>query len=320
MMQTVSFSAASSAIAAIFLLGLIGFLSVKRRILSETGVSELARVLVDLVVPGALFHAMYTQYASDKLEFLWKAGVAQVMLFGTAAVLSTLLHRVLHVRSHRGTIITLSSLQNNVYVPLPVCFAVLPPEQSARAAFFVGCFVIFFNPLLWTVGVILLSGKTRPMGGFLPMLSKALNPPVVGCLAGLILKNLFMNIGVQMPDLVLEVARLCKEAMAPLAMIVLGGLLAGAHWSRDFEVKAISIVTVVKLFILPLCALAVLGKLPGIDPVFAFVVMTEAACPPATNISIAASRYGGNTSLIAIAMLVTYLVSIVTIPAWLAMR
>jgi len=221
------------------------------------------------------------------------------------------------VRSHRGTIMALCAFQNNAYLPVPLVMALLAPPDAARARFMIGIFVLFFNPLLWTVGAHLL-GEEVPRGRRVAtFLRRVANGPFLSVLAGLALKEYFLQTGGAMPAAVLTFVKTLGAATVPLAMVVLGAILAEAHWSRDFEPRAIIVVMAVKMAVVPLIALAWLRTVPNLDPILKLVVLVESAAPPATNIMLVTKRYGGNTSLVAVVLFVTYLASILTMPLWL---
>jgi malate permease and related proteins len=313
-----NFSTTATAIASIFVLGFIGYLARRRALLSHTGIGELARLLVDFILPAMLFHATYTQFSPDKLPYLGLAGAAQFSFFTVGAALAYALHRLLRVRSHSGTIATMACMQNNVYLPIPIAMALLPPGERERGQFFIGCFVLFFTPVLWSVGVVMLSYQAERGRRNLAMLSNAINPAFLAIISGLLTKTLMLQLDWQMPALVLSVTKIAGDAMTPLAMVVLGGLLAEAKWTHDFEAKAVGIVVFVKLLCIPLLTVLVMRWHGSFDPVFAFILMLQSATPPATNISLVAKRFGGNTSLVALTLFVTYLISILTIPFWLS--
>ncbi len=318
-MEQLNLGAALPAIGNVFIMGVIGYAAVRRRLLTTSGVAELTRVLVDFILPCTLFHAMFTQFAPERLPYVARAGAVQVALFFAAVALAWAGHRLLRLRSHRGTLMALSGLQNNVYLPLPLVLAMLNKADGERAQFYIGCFVMFFNPLLWTVGVALMAGGGEVARHPLAVLKRMATPPLLACVAGVLVKSAMLALGWTMPAFVLTVTRTVGDATVPLAMIVLGALLANAHWGRDFEPRAVALVGVVKLVLIPLAALAWLRWRGGWDPIFNLVVLVEAAAPPATNTTLAVSRYGGNTSLVALVLFVTYLASLLTMPLWLRM-
>lgn len=318
-MQGVDVTAAVPAIGSVFVMAVIGYISRKRGLLSDNGLTELTRVLVDFILPCTLFHAMFSQYEPDRLVYIARSAGVQVSLFSLGCALAWLGHRTFGLRSHRGTVMALCSLQNNVYLPLPLALVLLSGTDAEKAQFYIGSFVMFFNPLLWTVGGILLSGGGA--GGLkgMDILRRIVSPPVAACASGVALKALCIGMGWQMPEFVLNVTHTIGAATVPLAMIVMGAALAAVHWSRDFEPRAVLLVMAVKMILLPAAALLWLRLRGGWDPIFNLVVLIESATPPATNTALAAKRYGGNISLVALILFVTYLFSLVTLPFWIGL-
>jgi malate permease and related proteins len=317
-MQNFNFAATTTAIASVFLLALVGYISVKRRLLSHTGVTEIARVLIDFILPAALFYAMFSQYTPDKLHYLKWVGMVQLSMMLTGGMFAWAAHRMLRLRSHRGTAIVLASMQNNIYLPLPLCIALLSPADSVRAVFFVGCFVLFFSPILWSVGVLLIrSSSPHPDQNPKGVLVYVLSPPFLAAVAGLLLKMLFLRLGISMPMWILNLTKIAGDATTPLAMIVLGAILAEAKWDKDFDFRTIAMVATSQLLLLPALVLLAMAAWSKGDPIFAFVAMLQAACPPATNITLVAKRFGGNSSLVAVTIFITYLLALLTIPFWL---
>lgn len=315
--MTVGFASAAAAVATIFAVGLIGFVSARRGLLSPQGVRELSILLVDFILPAQLFSAMYAQYEPSEWPLLLTCGAAQVTFFLSGCVLVMVLHRLSASQTHRGTLYVLASLQNIVYLPLPLAIALLSAADAQRAGFYIGCFVLFFNPILWALGPNLLrSAGAAPAARPYEFLRRALNPPFLATLAGLLLKQLTAATGVALPSQITEALKLVGAATPPLAIIVLGAVLAhtAAGWP---EKRSLAIVAGVKLVALPLIALAYLRFSPPSDPVFAFILMVQAAAPPATNTLLLAQRHGGDVALVARTLFTTYLLAVVTLPFWL---
>jgi hypothetical protein len=313
----VDLNAAAPAIGGVFALGAVGYVAVRARVLTRIGVAELTRLLVSFILPAFLFESVYNEFSREKLPFLAVIGGLELAAVVLGASLAWALAAVVRARSHRGTIMALCAYQNNAYLPVPLVMALLAPDDAARARFFIGIFVLFFNPLLWTVGAFLL-GEEVPRGRRLAtFLRRMANGPFLSVLAGILVKTLFLQMGWTMPHGVLVFVKTLGGATVPLAMVVLGAILAEAHWSRDFEPRAIFVVMAVKMALVPLVALAWLRTVPALDPILKLVVLVEAAAPPATNIMLVTKRYGGNTSLVALVLFATYLVSILTMPLWL---
>jgi len=319
-MQSSSVLATTGAIVPIFLMGLVGFICRRSRIVSSHGVKQIARLVVDFILPGALFHATYTQYSRDRLPALGAIGLAQFGFFAVALTATLLAHRLVRARSHAGTAVCLTTAQNNVYLPIPVAAALLPAAENAQAQFFIGCFVLFVNPILWSLGPRMLAWEAGVRVEPMALLRTVVRSPLLlAILGGVVVKEVCTMTGVALPRPLTAFTKLCLDAMVPFATIVLGGVLAEARWSRDFDPRGLAVVVVVKLLLIPALTLGAL-RLAGLtDPLLEFVILLQATMPPATNISLVAKRFGGNASLVAVSLFVTYLLSMLTIPFWLSL-
>lgn len=316
-MEHLSFAAAFHSVAVVFVLGATGFIGRKARIISHAGIGEIARLLIYFVLPASLFQSTYSEYSWDKNRYVAMAGLAQVSFILVGFVFAWGLHRLLRARSQLGTIAVLSSMQNNIYLALPVALVAVPAADAGRAGFYVGCFVMFFTPVLWSVGVLMLSPRGEIEETIPGFLLKCLNPPLLGAVSGIAIKSIFLYLGWQMPSIVLDVAKSVSGAMTPLAMTVVGGLLADAKWAGETDKRSLGIIALVKLLIIPGLALLYIRHFPPGDPVFASVLLVQSTMPPATNITLVVKRYGGNTNLVVVTLFVTYILSIATIPLWL---
>ncbi|GIX44408.1 MAG: auxin efflux carrier [Candidatus Sumerlaea sp.] len=313
----VSFQATIGAILGVFLLGALGYFAFRRRLISQHGLTEISRVLIDLCLPAALFYAMFVQYDPTKTSVLWFVGSAQLLFLVVGMLAMWGLATLWRPPQPIGTLCGLASLQNNVYLPLPIALAVLGPSKHIEVQFVIGCFVLFFTPILWSVGVVLLTRSHTEHAGWWSLAKKGLNPPFFAAIAGLGAKMLWLNTGWQSPKLLLDVLQMLGNATVPLAMLVLGGMLAETQISKALEWRGITAVALVKLLIVPVSALVFLRLVPIADPVVRFIILLEGTMPPATNISIIVRRFGGETDFVATTTFVTYLACLFTVPLWL---
>ncbi len=316
--MSTGFLATLGAISGVFALGACGFAARRRKVISHQGLSELSRLLIDFLLPATLFNSMYSQFDPHRLDEVLRPAISQVVLLVIGTLAMAIYARVARLRSPRGTVVALAAFQNNVYLPLPIAIALLPQPEALKAQFYIGCFVLFFTPTLWSVGVLLLSGRTHNTQS-VSQWRLVLNPPFLAALGGLAVKLVFSTYGFMMPAPVGNFLTLMGNGTVPIAMIVLGALLAEVRSVSDVEARAIWGIACVKMFLLPACVLAFLYLWRQGDPVFRLVLTLEAAAPPATNISLIVRRFGGETALVASTTLVTYLLSALTIPLWLTL-
>jgi predicted permease len=312
-----SFAATLGVVLSVFAIGFCGFWARRLGTLTHQGLSEISRLLIDFMLPAALFYSMFSHFDPNHLEQVLQPAVSQFVLLVLGAGLMSVLWRALKLKVPRGTAVALAAFQNNVYLPLPIAVALVPANEALKAQFFVGCFVIFFTPTLWSLGVILLAGRRghEQRGSTWKL---ALNPPFLGAVGGILGKLIFTKLAIELPLPAKNFLSLMGNGTVPVAMVVLGGLLAEVRSVWDVEVKAVYAIAAVKMLILPAVTLLFLYWWRGGDPIFRLVLMLEASAPPATNISLIVRRYGGETKFVASTTFVTYVMSAVSIPLWLS--
>ena len=305
-----------SAVTVVFILGFCGFWVRRKDIVTHQGLTDFSRVLIELFLPAAFFYSTFSQFDLGQFHKVVLPGLGQLLLFVLGIVGTGIFVKIWTVNAPRGTLFAMASLQNNVYLPLPLVMALLSGNEAERAKFYIGCFVLFFTPVLWSLGVVALSGEGAD--GMRPSRWKLIvNPPFLAALFGIVLKVVFTLFHLTLPHPVRSALKLMGEGTVPVAMLVLGGLLAEVGSIRRVGWRAIYCIAGVKLVFVPLLTLIVLCLWRPSDTVFQTVLMVEAAAPPATNISLIVRRFGGEKDLVASATFVTYLLSILTIPLWL---
>ncbi|MCX7625539.1 MAG: AEC family transporter, partial [Candidatus Sumerlaeaceae bacterium] len=267
-----SFLATLGAVISVFAIGACGFWARRSGTLSHQGLSELARLLIDFLLPASLFHSMFSQFDPHHLEEIAQPAVTQVVLLLAGGIPMAICWRVLQLRVPRGTALALASFQNNVYLPLPIAVALVPPSESLKAQFYVGCFVLFFTPTLWSFGVMLLAGPHKSPQPK-PTWKLALNPPFLGALSGIVAKLIMGHWGLALPQPVTHFLTLMGNGTVPIAMVVLGGLLAEVRSVWDVDARAIWTIVWIKLVFVPLCILLFLMAYRHGDPVFRLVLM-----------------------------------------------
>lgn len=129
---------------------------------------------------------------------------------------------------------------------------------------------------------------------------------------------LAFNLGnVRIPESLLSSIDLVGSATIPVIMVVLGMQLAEINM-LNLEWEKISYGVVVRLFLSPLLAVAIIYFIP-MDPVLEKVLILTAAMPSAANTVIYAVQFDTEAELVSSTTLVTTLVSIVTVTVMLVL-
>ncbi|MDK2970489.1 MAG: malate permease [Candidatus Sumerlaeota bacterium] len=326
-----AFGPVLATMATLFLVSFAGFLAVRLKIIDDKGVTALTRLLIDVIVPCRMAVSMMAGLNSETLA---QCGFIIVLMATWTFVslgLSSLATRVWRGGdpARNRAIWALSSFQNGIYVPLPLVLALVPAEEQDLATVYVGGAVIVMILCQWSIGVTLLRGREK--GGRLSVretLRGMVNPPLMAILGGALLAFVppfalaaRTGEGPAVLTIPMSAAETVGSTLGPIAMIVLGMMIGGCRLSGALSVRTLGIPILIRLLLSPAVMLVFLmvGPLEGISSLVALVLIVEAAAPPATNLSIIARRYGGDWEMIASALLVTYLLALLTLPFFAAM-
>lgn len=306
-------------IAIVRLIGLMvaGYIVFQPRALQHYVLPGLLSLTVNVLLP-AYFIVEFSSGWESAVAVGWRwmpvFFVACVVMMGAQAVLGTYLVRRVRVFAspHPHAWVALFAVQNVGYIPLPILAAVAPEEINIYMFFFVLAFVLIF----WTLVVSLVSADHGRFV-FKP------NMPLAGIVAGVVIAVFGLYDG--FPGAVQIVLEWMAEPALDLILFVLGGILAtipreDLRYRREFG----SLIWL-RMLAYPAAMLVVLALIPfeGFSENMAYGIrlglVLEAAVPPATNLMVAVKKFGTEAQVhyVASGMLVTYIVSFITMPAFL---
>ena len=179
-------------------------------------------------------------------------------------------------------------------------------------AFYGAFFMITFQVVLWTYGMILL-GRGRDDIKVKP-LNLIFNYGTVPCIIGIILYVLPFDLPTPVSSAVSMLGSLC----APGSMIIVGSILASIPLRELFLDGKAYVICAVRLIALPalICGICVLCRLPE-ETVYLFTTLT--ALPCATNSAMYAQTYDISPGLAAKSASLTTLLSVLTVPLMLGL-
>lgn len=197
---------------------------------------------------------------------------------------------------------------NVTYVGFPVCYILF----GKIGIFYAALFSLGHNLLFWTLGVWMIC--RRQGGGF--RWREALNINVISIVTGFLLAMGH----IQLPRLIFEPLNGLGEATIPLALLLIGSMLAEGDFKELLSSKMIYQSTVVKLLILPALTLALLHFAPFLSLTGKTVIILEMAMPAAALAPTVARKYNGGYGFLSRVVVFTTLFSLLTLPvfAWLA--
>jgi len=299
----------------LFFLSVIGYLSVRSHLLSAGTIECLSRFVIAVALPCLIISTLARELSYDLLGKMAHCLVAAIILngLGLAAALATRRFFLPPALQGRGLFLSLASIQNSGYLPIPLTIAVLPGSQSSMGMLYVFIYIFVMGFIFWSLGVWLISGSAgRGCGG---SLRKVVNPPMVAMLVGLLFLIPRLKAGYAALAPLPEVLLMAGKTTIPLVLIILGGSFAGISLAKPARL-VVGLAAALKLFIIPAAALLTAVFL-RLDQLFAFILVLQAAMPAAMNHIVVVQEYGGDVALTSHALFVQYLLSLVTVPFFL---
>lgn len=283
----------------------IGWSAVKSGYLDRGAVAPAAQIVMRIALPAMIFLALAgtpTGQTFD-LAFLLVYCLASLCVL---ALCITLGRRVLGLSKPEAAVIALGvSMANSAFMGFPIGQAVLGQDMTLRVFAHV---LIVENLVILPVALFLLAmsgqeGAARPR-----VLHDMLrNPLMIALVAG----GAVSFLGVGLPAPASAVLEFLGRMSAPLALLVIGGMLASLPVSGS--ARAVGLIVGGKLVLHPLLVGAGGALMPGISPAMAIGGVLFAAMPMITIFPLLAARVGQG-QLAAFGLLVATSASFVTLP------
>lgn len=274
----------------------VGLLLRKRGVMGDPVIKGLSDIVTLATNPALLIMITQHEYTTATLvNFLHVLWITTL----TMAVVILAVYAACRGQNEkvRPVVALLSAMPNAGFMGLPIIQAV----YGDQGTLYLAAVIVAFNLVVWTLGIGLFDRKSFSLRGML-------NPGLISALLGMLL-FLFR---VDLPDLVDTSLNTLGTMNTPLAMLVLGGRMAGFVPKALLDWKN-ALVSTVKLFAMPMLALG-LARLFSLDPVAAGALTLASAMPSAIMCQMLAEQYDRDALMAAQEISFTSLVSMVTIP------
>jgi len=309
-----TFITTGTAIAKLLILGLAGYILLRKNIVTERGFQGLSRVVVSLTLPCLIFSNILTKFDPTALPRWWLfpitgAAAGSILLLAGYGV-----SRLIRVDGrHRGHFMCMLAFQNAGYIPLPLAAALLSSGEKEIVFMYIFLLSMGLSPVMWSIGAGLISGHLRK-GNI--NIRAVITPPFVATT----LSVAFVLVGLvnHIPDLLLSTLSMTGDITIPLIMITLGGILGGMKSQGSRDNKALASLILMKLIVFPALALLIINLLHPSRLLGLFLII-QAASPPATALPVMGNHYGVETDFLNRGILYSYLCAIVTIPVYIAL-
>jgi predicted permease len=290
------------AIATLFVLIAAGFGARKYGLVKDNHVHLISHILVSVSLPALTIASMQVPETAQTMGIVDQMLVVAVGYYLAAFAIGLLLCRFLPATSEeKGVFQFMLVFPNSMFMGIPVALAVLGPSSL----FYVILFNVPFYFLVFTLGVWLLA-RGRPGKIDLKVL---LSPGLVAAIAGLVLFLFQLNL----PSPVQSGLELIGSATTPLAMIVVGAMLATLPLHRLAGDWRIYLTTALRLIVFPVAAFLILSPFVS-DPLLLGVAVLMIAMPVAANSVLLSEEYGVDATLASQGVFISTVLCLATIP------
>ena len=292
-------------ISALFILLSIGYALGKIRLVDSVALKGMSNLIIKATLPALILVSLQKPFSRDLLGASLQTLLVAFLFYAGIILLSVLAVRLLRIPQKKaGALIFALGFSNCGFIGFPVVTTILGND----ALFLTAIHNIVFNMLAFSAGILIMAGSgdaERPR----ITVKKILNMNVLAAIVGFVL----FIFSITLPRFVSLPLEMLGSLTTPLAMVVTGAMLARTSvraLARDWQLYAVS---ALRLAVWPLVTAVVL-KLCGVTGNLYYITIIIAGMPSASNTSLIAEVYDGDTDTASAIVFMTTLFSVISIP------
>lgn len=278
----------------------VGIVCSKTKIISKESNKDLSKFVLQVVNPVMIFMSYQTDYKPELVKNLL---LTFVLSLGAYAVTILLAYLLIPSKKGRETELErFSAIYSNCgFMGIPLVNALFGME----GVFYLTAFITVFNLIVWTHGIILISGE-KSMKNIVKVLY---SPTIIAIVLGII--TFFLQIRLhEVPAKALE---FISQLNTPMAMIVSGVTMAETNVLKLLKKGGIYYICFLRLLLIPAILAALLSPL-GISEKVRLTVIVAASAPPAAMCTLQCIRYGRNSVYASEIFTAGTILSVLTLP------
>ncbi|MBO5265411.1 MAG: AEC family transporter [Ruminococcus sp.] len=279
---------------------IVGIICKKTKIITDDGNKELSKLVLTVVNPIVILMAYQTDYKPQLVKNLLIAFGLSILSYIILIVAAYLL---IPQKDGRETQIErFSAIYSNCgFMGIPLVNALFGSE----GIFYLTAFLTVFNLVVWTHGIILISGERN-----LKNIVKVFYSPVI---ISIVLGIIMFFAQIRLPDIITDSLNFISNLNTPLAMIVSGVTIADTKILKLLKKPGIYYVSFLKLILLPLILIAAFS-LFNVNEQVRITVLVAASAPAAAMCTLQCIRYEKNSLYASEIFAASTILSVVTLP------
>ncbi|MGC9325864.1 MAG: AEC family transporter [Desulfomonilia bacterium] len=293
-----------TAVGTLFIIGILGFWLLSRRILIDNVLGPLGVLAIDIALPCLIFANILRNFHPEKYPLWWTLPVWWIGFTAFTWVMTTVLSTLSRKPTRKEFRFSLF-FQNGIFFPLAIIAELYGTESPYVVDLFF--FTLFYPAFFFNTAPLFFGKKVQSLNR-----RAILNPILIATILAVALRLFGFHQFV--PEFVVSGMSLVGNMAVPLLMIILGGniFLDMQKHGRIAVLETVKFISI-KNLILPLVTLGVLILL---NPPYhiALIIMIQSAVPPITAVPILTEREGGDRTIVNQFMVASFGISLITIP------
>lgn len=285
-----------------FIIMAVGYFCYKKKAISEDNNKALSNIVLNIVNPAVIFMSYQIEFSRELLGGLLWSVLLSALSF---AIMIIIAYFLVPAKSSNSGIERIAVIYSNCgFIGIPLIRAMI----GDIGVFYLAAYLTVFNILLWTQGVILMTGKAD----FKSSLKSLLSPCIIAVFAGVAC----FAAGIMMPDIIGDAIGYVADMNTPLAMLVAGVTVARTDIIKALNNRRVYYITLIKLIIIPaavVLGMSVFARM-GVDRNIVMMTVIATACPTGASGTLFAIRFNRDELYASELFGISTLLSAVSIP------
>lgn len=292
-------------ISALFITMAVGYVSGKLKLLESPTIKGISTLIIKVTLPCLILISLQKPFSGELMGTAFTTLLVAMLYYACAIGFALILVRLLGTpKKQMGTLAFSLGFSNAAFIGFPVISSIL----GEGALFLTSIHNILFNVLAFSVGIVIVGSTGSVPKRTIPWRT-IININVIASIVGFIL---FVS-SITIPRFLKLPLDMIGGLTTPLAMLVTGAMLSRTKLSSlagDWRLYA---VTIARLALWPLLTALVL-RLCGVTGDLFYITVIISGMPAASNTSLIAEVYGGDTDTASSIVFMTTLFSVASIP------
>lgn len=282
------------------ILALTGVFSYRAGIVDEAVNKKLSELVLTLFTPVLLFISFQKEFSEELLSGL---GVSVVLSLVSFAVIWLICKCVVYRQDKEYAAVEhIAMMYSNCgFIGIPMAQGI----WGTDGVFYMTAYVAAANFLLWSHGIIVMSGKKD-----VKSLKNVFTSPTI---LAIVLGIVCFLAQIQLPAIISDPMEMIAAMNTPMAMMVAGINIAQADLLHTFMKFRLYWLSFVKLVVMPAALIGLFRLAPVGDEVKTVMVLAT-SCPVGVTGSLFALRYGKDAVYASELFAMSTIISIITVP------